>query len=165
MPRPTARRPWRLPTAGSQGGPGGRGAEPRRDREVGRHVRRHEATAGQARRPGHQHQLPGRLLRRTPEGLSLPGLQPTEQRRLGRRLRGRPDVGADHGHHGHAGRPAGLHLRSGDRHLEEPDHLRPLRGHDQARSVPRGRRTPTASARIPKTARGRRSSRSCPRAT
>ena len=39
------------------------------------------------------------------------------------------------------GRP-GYHLRPGHRHLEEPDHLRPLRVHQQGLSAPAGRANP-----------------------
>ena len=42
------------------------------DRESGHDVRRHEATPREARRQRHQHQLPGRLLWRTPPGLPVP---------------------------------------------------------------------------------------------
>ncbi len=79
----------------------------------------------------HQHQLPGRVLRRPHQSLPVPGLQPVQQRRAGRRLRGGSDVRADHGHDGRAGGTAGLHLRSRDRYVQEPHHLRALRGDDQ----------------------------------
>ena len=108
--------------------PEGRGREPRDAGGLGGDVSRHEEAAEEARCQRHHRQLPRRVLRQPHPRLSVPRLPPIEQRGPGRRLRVRRALGGHHAdrHHPHP-RAAGLYLRSGDRHRQAPDHLRPLR--------------------------------------